>query len=834
MEKRIDVIRKYTKAKTEEFISKNLLEENNGINALDCSLDLKLDRANVSKYLNILWKNGELIKIQGKPVYYLHYQTLVFNYPNNFFPSFINIGDSINKYISTNQEPEINNRPVEEIEISNIDPFSSLIGANGSLLEVISYAKSAVAYPPYGIPTIICGNIGVGKTVLANCMYEFAKQCFNKDIPFQTIYSQSFQNDSHSFSDVLLGSDNKSKSKHVDGILDKCINGILLVDQVETLSVANQMLLSLIIQKNKYQSINSVQPKKLKTMIILTTNLEENDPSISCLTNATPIHLKLMDIDYRGVYEKIELIMALLIQEAKTTNINIRVPKDIISLLALHRYQNNIAELHNEIKLACSRAFLNTSNPQNKTIFLSYDCLSINILSQTQNSSINNGTIVSLLSCIPDNYLLFESDGTSEAADTLSKAPDIFKDHRMSQFVGEFNVDIDELDSIDNYVRENINILKDCPEAQLNSLKTAINPYVMQVVLKEIQNLSEYNLLHANLQLLYGILVHISNYLKRVEYNDNIELDEETSVTQDIYIKEYVLAKDIYTTLSSAYSFKPTNREIDFLASYLAIANQWVNRATVSILVICHGDSIASQMVNYIKNNIDENYTIDAIDYKPNMQFNDLLELARLRAVKINNGVGVLVACDMEPLTSISNYIYNETDIPSLSIANITLPRLIELAKQSASAINDLDSLVSNNTETNKFQEKVNESSEETSLIEQIRVKIISNIVSFIDTKKATDLLLVSLKNILKEINIPYDESIAIKYICHCTNMLERVIKNDTWDYRKLNRFYKQNSDLVHVVEKNLEYVGNGFNVVIPSNEIAYVCEIFLPGILGE
>ena len=827
MIKRIDKIKEYVKTKTEELIEKDILSKCGGIDALNCALDLKLDRANVSKDLNLLWKNGDLIKIQGKPVYYLHYQTLIFNYPDNFFPSFISANDSIENYIGPVRKKE--EASIEKDEKNQNDPFDSIIGSKGSLSDVILNAKSAVAYPPHGIASIIYGNVGVGKTALATCMYEFAKQIHSENLPFKTIYCQNFLNDSSAFNDTLLGTTNKSENKQSIGLLDLCSNGVLLIEQIEALSEANQNVLSTIIQKKQYQSTNSTKQKSLKTMIILTTTLKDNDKNISNLSRTVPIHLKLTDIDSRGIYEKLELIMDLLQKESRTTGFSIRIHKDIISLFALHKYPNNIDDLHNEIQLACSRAFLKNPNVTSKTIYLDYDCLSLNILSQTQNQSINNATVISLLSCIPNSFLQFDSSGSSNAISLFSSSQDLFKEHRMSQFIGEFSVDINELDNIDNYVRENINVLKDCPKAQLNSLKAVINPYVMQVFQKNIKEHIEYGALQTNQQLLYGILIHISNYIKRAEYEVVEEENNEISVVEKIYEKEYELAKEIYSSLGAAYSFKPSSRETDFLASYLAIANQWANHTTVAILVVCHGDSIASQMVDYIKNNLKGKYTLDAINYSSSMQFNDLLELVKLKAIKINNGAGVLVACDMEPLTSLNSHIYNETGIPSLCISNITLPFLIDLVEKSTSPINDLDSLVAKNV-INKQETK----EQEISIIEQIRTRILSNIVSFIDTKKAVDVLMISLKNILKDLNLEYSDGIAIKFICHCTSMLERVIKNDTWEYKKINQFYKENSYLIHVVEQNIEIVGNAFDIIIPSNEIAYVCEIFLPNLLGE
>ena len=61
--------------------------------------------------------------------------------------------------------------------------------------------------------------------------------------------------------------------------------------------------------------------------------------------------------------------------------------------------------------------------------------------------------------------------------------------------------------------------------------------------------------------------------------------------------------------------------------------------------------------------------------------------------------------------------------------------------------------------------------------------------------------------------------------------MLERIIRNEPWDYLKIGKFYNDNTYIMHVIEHRLEYAGNSFGIKIPTTEIAYIAEIFLPEI---
>ncbi|MFR9256371.1 MAG: PRD domain-containing protein [Merdibacter sp.] len=95
--------------------------------------------------------------------------------------------------------------------------------------------------------------------------------------------------------------------------------------------------------------------------------------------------------------------------------------------------------------------------------------------------------------------------------------------------------------------------------------------------------------------------------------------------------------------------------------------------------------------------------------------------------------------------------------------------------------------------------------------------------------EKAVRILTTCLQNTLQELEIDYSDVLAIKYLCHCSNMLERVIRNESWDYPKINLFMQQHSYLLHVVEHGLEFAADAFGVKIPLTELVYVAQIFLP-----
>lgn len=117
----------------------------------------QLDRTNVSRYLNELYKEKKIEKGNGKPIKY-RIPSILHNYP-----------------------------------------FRRLIGADGSLKVAVQQAQAAILYPPRGLHTLILGKTGTGKSLFAECMYEYAKdsKVIRENAPFITFncadYSQNPQ-----------------------------------------------------------------------------------------------------------------------------------------------------------------------------------------------------------------------------------------------------------------------------------------------------------------------------------------------------------------------------------------------------------------------------------------------------------------------------------------------------------------------------------------------------------------------------------------------------------------------------------------------------------------
>ena len=789
-----------------------------GIDAYTLSIDLKMDRANVSRALNDLWREGLLIKFQGKPTLFLDRKLVSEYHPGFFIPQTVAKGEVLSNLISTLEDMN------PEDESSSLE---QLIGADTSLKDAIILAKASVSYPPHGLHTLLSGSIGVGKNKFAYCMYLYKKSTApsSGSIPFVVVTCHNFSDNPRLFSQQLLGlARDVVSNKARRGFLDAARGGILFFDEIEYLAPASLELIASVITRGTYNRIGDTVPRQVQCMIIASTTRAGDDSSIRFLSESLPVSIHIPDLEERGIYEKIELIIQLFSEEARTIRLPVKISKDVITCLASMKYTKNIMQLTNEVKSACSRAYLDSLDNHYKTVYVHLHNMSRELLSYLDEDR-QRDMVRHILAEMPDQYVEMDENGGSKYLDSFKTVPSLTSAGSQKILESRLGADIESIDNIYQTVVSNISGLSNCKGMELHALKRSIYPIVFQIVIAELQKRGKYEESKKHLHLLYGILLHITNFLKRTDIHTAPDKKEPPAASKDSFPEEYQMAVAIMENLSQIYSCYFSNREIDYLASYFAIFSNWTTTVNLGLLVICHGETIASDMVSYALKTIHDDYIIDYINFSSAMSLNDCLELAVEKARQLNRGSGVLIFTDMEPLTTVNEYITRQTGIDTNILYPVTLPLLLETIRQILSNRSDF-SLLSPASEIHSNRSE-NLGSQE-AFIQNLVDKVISKTTVFLDTTKAVNVLEKCLKATLMELQLPYSNEIAAKYLCHCCNMLERAIRGETWNYSRLNSFTNDNHELMYTVEHKLEYAENIFGIKIPASEIAYITEIFM------
>lgn len=132
-------------------------------NAFELSQHLKMSRNLISHYLNHYFNEGRLIKINTRPVLYLDPHRLAEKASIQFKPVYASI-------------EELNAELKQKKEHRHASVFEHLIGYQDSLKICVEQCKSALSYPGNGLPFLLYGQTGTGKSFIAQLCYEYCKE----------------------------------------------------------------------------------------------------------------------------------------------------------------------------------------------------------------------------------------------------------------------------------------------------------------------------------------------------------------------------------------------------------------------------------------------------------------------------------------------------------------------------------------------------------------------------------------------------------------------------------------------------------------------------------
>lgn len=144
--------------------------------------------------------------------------------------------------------------------------FSEIVGYDGSIKAQIKLAKAAIVYPPQGLHTLIFGESGVGKNLLAESMWRFAQKSWHKkmgeDIPFVQFCCADYAANEQLLLAQLFGYKKGAFTGAMEdheGVVDRAEGGILFLDEIHRLPSAGQELLFMLIDKGVYRRLGETR-----------------------------------------------------------------------------------------------------------------------------------------------------------------------------------------------------------------------------------------------------------------------------------------------------------------------------------------------------------------------------------------------------------------------------------------------------------------------------------------------------------------------------------------------------------------------------------------------
>ncbi|WP_140442942.1 sigma-54-dependent transcriptional regulator, partial [Listeria monocytogenes] len=558
-----------------EEVLQLLNEKEEKVSAADVAELLQMDRANASRYLNDLFKEKRIDKLPGKPVFYQAIKTT----------------ERVNQHVGNMQE----------------SAFGRLIGSEDSLKVSIQQAKAAILYPPNGLHSLILGRTGTGKSLFAECMYQFAKESetIPADAPFVSFncadYAQNPQLLFGHIFGVIKGAYTGAEETR-EGLLKKADGGILFLDEIHRLPPEGQEMLFTFIDKGEFRPLGeSANVHHAQVQIIGATTESPDNFLLETFTRRIPMTITLPSLAERNLEERYQLVEFFLNQEATRLHQSIRVHRKALIAFLLYHASANVGQLQRDLKLACAKAFLHYKTKTANYILIEQDDLPIHV----QKGLLHLKDEPEKLNRLIDvNKAIFKFVDTSDEFVETEDVHDVYHaiQEKADQLMKE-GKDQSELEEalyvdVDQYFH---NYMVQLPTHQ--TAKEIIAPAVWELTEKVYAMAEEKLNRKYNEKMKFAFSLHLQSTIERVREQKHIIHPDLNNIRKK-YPKEFQVAIDLSALIEQELSIEIPFDEIGFLTMFLTeevVDTSLSQENQVEVIVMMHGRSTATSMVETVQ-----------------------------------------------------------------------------------------------------------------------------------------------------------------------------------------------------------------------------------------
>ncbi|KAA5807372.1 sigma 54-interacting transcriptional regulator [Thermoanaerobacterium thermosaccharolyticum] len=627
--------------------------EISGCSAIDLAKELSIHRSNASSDLNKLFKDGKVSKIEGKPVLYCIKS------------------DELNKNIN----------PIET------DAFSRVIGSNLSLKNAVQQAKAAIMYPPHGLHTLLLGETGTGKSMLAETMYEYAKEIgrLKTNAPFITFNCADYANNPQLLMAQLFGV-KKGAYTGADrdkvGIVEKADKGILFLDEVHRLPPEGQEMLFYLMDKGMFRRLGETDIQhKVDVLIICATTENVESILLKTFTRRIPMVINLPSLKERTYEERYEIIKNFMIDEASVIKNDIFITSNALKAFLLYDCPNNIGQLKSDIKLCAAKAYLGFMMNRDKEVVIHTEDLPQYIKRGLFKYKEEKDKIDKF---IKDDKIRFSTEQKAIIPSEDNKAFNFYEaleeKRRSLEEKGISENDIKLIMSLDieTYLKRYINEAK---RYNLEELYKVVDKRIVDIVDNFLNHARKILKRDFSEKTLYGLSMHVASSIERILSGKKIENHQLDDIKR-IYKDEFEVSKELKKLIEREFDIDVPEDEVGFITMFLCLdIKQEKDDEKVSVIVAMHGESTATSIADVSNRLLGENFVVGynmPLDQKPEIALNNLCDLIK----KTNKGKGVLLLVDMGSLVFFGDMIYEKTGIPVKTVEMASTPMVLEAGRK--------------------------------------------------------------------------------------------------------------------------------------------------------
>ena len=637
MAKRIDRIYAYVKEKTASSLEGN---GSDGVTTKEVADALGIQRANGSKDLNQLVREGKLVKTDSRPVRYTYnLQSTTYKKP-------------LSKHVPSYKEKYIEENEQERIRLDTKDIFSKIIGANGSMKNSVEQAKAAILYPPKGLNCLITGPTGSGKTYFAHAMFHFAKanHVITDENELIVFNCADYANNPELLMSHLFGHAKGAFTGALEektGIIDEADGGMLFLDEIHRLPPEGQEMVFYFMDHGTYSRLGETSKTHHANVRIVGATTE--DPGSSLLetfVRRIPINIQLPSFEKRPANEKIDLVKIMIAHEANRIQRKISLTEDVVKALIGSVTYGNIGQLKSNIQLVCARGFLNHIN--SSKISITVDDLTEGIRSGLIQLASNRGEMSELSKLLEPKITVYPNDTIMKIQSDSYELP-----YNLYDIIGDkaalLKSDGLDQEAINHFISTDINIhLKSFYKDHGfsfnadNKLAEFVDPKIIEVTNQIYVMVKDTLPYEFQQNFIYAMSLHISSFLKRINIGEERHTNDNIREMAINFPTEYEVAKKVRKYIENYFQVTIPESE-DYYLTVLIVslrANQASGR--IGVVVAAHGNSTASSMVQVVQQLLDAD-NVRAVDMPLDMDPKTALSRIERTVQEVDEGSGTML-----------------------------------------------------------------------------------------------------------------------------------------------------------------------------------------------
>ena len=636
-----------------------------GLTASEIADNIGILRSNVSRELNRLYRMGKIIKISGRPVLY--------------------------KINDENIDEKIEIKPINTKKIDK-SAFSELIGAKDSLKTQVEQAKAAVIYPPNGLHTLIVGQTGVGKTLLAHMMFDYGKEVgrFATNAPFVTFNCADYYNNpqlliSHIFGHIkgaFTGAD-----KSVPGLIETANEGILFLDEIHRLPPEGQEMIFYFMDTGTFNRLGETKRERKASVLIIGATTENPDSVLTkTFKRRIPNIITIPPLAKRSLKEKLEIMTVLFTEESRSIKRPVKVSSDAIKAIIGSISNGNVGQLKSNIRLLCAQAFLNGIKTDGH-IEITYQMLPANIksgilpMSQTrEDMALISRYIEKDLYVSPTSRSKLPRESEDEPFNLYQMVENKVNLLKREGIAEELIQQIVVAD-VNTYVKTFYNQKDNIALSVYDRLLKIVDVDTVEFAQEVVSLVKRYINLVSGERFLYAFGLHLTSLFNRIKGKQNVHnVLEGTINTNSI---EFKLATKIKLMIEEKYKVSVSKSETEYFAMLLQSLKQEDKSQKIVIAVAMHGEYTASSMVNVARKLFSANKApLLAFDMPLECRPEDMLNQIVEQLQNINCQKGVLLLADMGSLCSFGPILEERLGVPVRTLSMVTTPFVLEAMRK--------------------------------------------------------------------------------------------------------------------------------------------------------